>query len=300
MRLIPETNIDFVGKRRVFFAVSSLLVLASIAALVFIGIRWGVDFTGGSRFQVHFEKPVKLEAMRAALTGAGIAGATIQQDQSGDFILRVGATGGESENEAVRQRVEELLRSAFVDNPPDISVDAVGPQVSRELRGRVLLAVGLGLLAILIYVSFRFDLRFGTGAVLSLIHDALIAVGFVVLFQHEVTITIVAALLTVIGYSVNDSIVVSDRIREDLRKMRKEPFDVVVNRAINQTLGRTAITSLTLLLVSLALLFLGAASIRDFALIMTVGTVVGTYSSVGVVANFVVEWERRFPSRHRR
>ncbi|MEO0085931.1 MAG: protein translocase subunit SecF [candidate division WOR-3 bacterium] len=300
MKLIPETHIDFVGRRRLFFAISAVLVLASIASLFLIGIRWGVDFTGGSRFQVHFEKPVKLEAVRAALAAGGEAGATIQQDQSGDFVLRVGAAGGEKDQEAVRQRVEEQLRSAFVDNPPDISVDAVGPQVSRELKGRVLLAVGLGILAILIYVSFRFDLRFGTGAVLSLIHDALIAIGLVVLFHREMTITVVAALLTVIGYSVNDSIVVSDRIREDIRKMRKEPFDSVVNRAINETLSRTVITSLTVLLVALSLLFFGAASIRDFAFVMTIGAVVGTYSSVGIVANFVVEWERRFPSRRRR
>lgn len=300
MKLIPETHIDFVGRRRLFFVISAVLVLVSIASLLFIGVRWGVDFTGGSRFQVHFEKPVKLEAMRAALAAGGVARATIQQDQSGDFILRVGAAGGDKEQEVVRQRVEEQLRAAFADNPPDISVDAVGPQVSRELKSRVLLAVGLGILAILIYVSFRFDLRFGTGAVLSLIHDALIAVGLVVLFHREVTITLVAALLTVIGYSVNDSIVVSDRIREDIRKMRRESFDSVVNRAINETLSRTVITSLTVLLVTLSLLIFGAASIRDFAFVMTVGTVIGTYSSVGIVANFVVEWERRFPSRRRR
>ncbi len=164
----------------------------------------------------------------------------------------------------------------------------------------MLLAVLLGLVGILIYVSFRFDFRFGVGAVLSLVHDALITLGLVALFNKEVTITVIAALLTMIGYSVNDSIVVSDRIREDVRKMRKESFFDVCNSSINKTLGRTVITSLTVLFVTLALLIFGAASIKDFAFVMTVGTITGTYSSVFIAANTVVEWETRFPSKRRR
>ncbi len=300
MRLIPETHINFVGRRRLFFGISGALFLASILVVVLRGFNYGVDFTGGSLLQVRFEQRVSIEAMRSVLAQLGGAGATIQQDEHGDFLIRVGvkdAEGGQSFN----ARFREQLSRSFPDNRFEIlREEMVGPQVSKELQSRVLLAVALGLIGILIYVSFRFDLRFGTGAALALLHDTIITLGVVAAFQREVTTTTLAALLTVIGYSVNDSIVVSDRIREDIRKMRKESFNDVVNLAINQTLSRTVITSLTVLFVTVALLLFGAGSLRDFAFVMTAGTVVGTYSSVFIVANTVVEWETKFPSRRRR
>jgi preprotein translocase SecF subunit len=231
----------------------------------------------------------------------GEGGAGLQRDEKGDFLIRVKAIETGAGKESFATKLNRQFAASFPGNSFEIlREETVGPQVSKELQGKVLLAVVLGLLGILIYVSFRFDFRFGTGAVLSLVHDTLITLGFVSLFNKEVTITVIAAVLTMIGYSVNDSIVVSDRIREDVRKMRKEPFVDVYNQAINKTLSRTIITSLTVLFVTLALLVFGAASIKDFAFVMTVGTVVGTYSSIFIVANFVIEWETRFPSKRRR
>lgn len=300
MRLFGDTKIPFVSKRRIFFALSAALVLASVAVIIVRGFNYGVDFTGGSIIQLRFEKPVTTEAMQAALARIGEANAGLQRDERGDFIIRVAAREF-SGNESFSTVLARQLAESFPDNRFEIlSEDTVGPQVSRELQGKVLLAILLGIVGILIYVSFRFDFRFGLGAVLALIHDTIITLGIVSALGREVTTTLIAAVLTVIGYSVNDSIVVSDRIREDVRKMRKESFADVCNAAINQTLSRTVITAATTLFVSIALLVFGAASIKDFALVLTVGLLIGTYSSVFIVANFVVEWEQRFPSKRRR
>lgn len=301
MRFIGDTNIPFVQKRRVFFIISGIVMLASIAIIILHGgFNYGVDFTGGSFLQVRFQQPVTTAAVRSALAAVGEGGSTIQRDERGDFLIRAKPreTGG---GESFATVVGRQFEAAFPGNSFEIlREETVGPQISKELQGKVLLAVLIGLVGILMYVSFRFDLRFGTGAVLSLVHDTLITLGLVSLFGREVTITTIAALLTMIGYSVNDTIVVSDRIREDVKKIRKESFPTLVNLAINQVLNRTLVTGVTTLCVTLALLFLGAAAIKDFAFVMTVGIIVGTYSSIFVVANFVVEWETKFPAKRRR
>jgi preprotein translocase subunit SecF len=302
MRLIGDTNIPFVARRRLFFLISGAMMLASVVCIVLHkGFNYGVDFTGGSLVEVRFTPPVTTDAVRSALSAIGEGDAAIQREEKGDFLVRVKAVEAGAGKEGFEARVRRQFAATFPNSTFEIlREEMVGPQVSRELQGKVLLAVLLGLVGILVYVSFRFDFRFGTGAVLSLVHDTLITLGFVSLFHREVTITTIAAVLTMIGYSVNDSIVVSDRIREDVRKMRKESWFDIVNQAINKTLSRTIITALTTLFVTLALLIFGAASIKDFAFVMTVGIVVGTYSSVFIVANFVVEWEKRFPSKRRR
>lgn len=300
MRLIPETHFDFAGRRWLFFGITGVLMLASIVALVVLKPNYGVDFTGGSMVQLHFEKPVGIADMRSALAAIGEGGAGIQQDENGDFLIR--ARAQEATGQAsFTDRLRTQLTASFPGNSFELPrEEMVGPQVSKELQGKVLLAVLIGLIGILIYVSFRFDLRFGVSAVFSLAVVSIITLGYITLSRMEVTMTVIAALLTVIGYAVNDSIVVSDRIREDLRKIRKETFMQIVNRALNETLSRTVITGLSVLFVLLAMLLLGAASIRDFAAVMLVGILLGTYSSIFVVANSVVEWEKRFPSKGRR
>jgi len=301
MKLFGTTNIAFVKNRRIFFLISALLVLTSILLIIFRGFRYGVDFTGGGLVQIRFSQPVKIDAVRAALTAMGESGASIQQTETGDFLIRVKPqekTGAESN---FSSRLRQQLAVSFPGIAFEVLRDeAVGPRISRELQGKVLIAILIGMIGILIYVSFRFDFRFGTGAVLALVHDTLIVLGFCSLFNKEITTTLIAAILTVIGYSVNDSIVVSDRIREDTKKIRKESFAEIANLAINKTLNRTVITALTTLFVSVALLILASAEIRDFAFAMTVGIIFGTYSSIFIVANLVVEMEQRFPTRRRR
>jgi preprotein translocase subunit SecF len=300
MRLIPETHFDFAGKRYLFFGLTAVLAVISIGSFVFRGFKYGVDFTGGSLLQIRFEKPVSVEAMRTAMSAVGEGGATIQQDERGDFLVRVKPSDFAGK-ETFGSVLSRQLSSQFAGNPFEIvREETVGPQVSKELQGKVLLAVALGLIGILIYVSFRFNFQFGVAAVISLAFVTIIELGFLSIIGMEITMTVIAALLTVIGYAVNDSIVVSDRIREDLRKIRKETFLQIVNRALNETLSRTDITGLSVFFVLISLLLLGAASIKDFAAIMLVGMVVGTYSSIFVVANAVVEWEQRFPSKRRR
>lgn len=300
MQILHDTNVNFVGVRRWFFLMSGILAVLAIASIAVRGFNWGVDFTGGSLLHVRFSQPVPTEAVRGALTAVGEGEAVVQRDEHGDFFIRAKVkefTHGESFSSMLTRQ----FQTSFPNNSFEIlSDDSVGPQVSKELRGKVLLAVLLGLVGIMIYVSFRFDFRFGTGAVLSLIHDTLMVLGAIALLGREMNMTVIAAVLTMIGYSVNDSIVVSDRIREDVRKMRKESFSFVANHAINKTLSRTIITSLTVLFVSLALLVFGSATIKDFAFAMTLGTITGTYSSVFVVANLVVEWENRSPTKRRR
>jgi preprotein translocase subunit SecF len=300
MRLIPDTHIDFAGKRWLFFGLSAVLALVSIGGLVFRGFNYGVDFTGGTLLQIRFENRVTVEAMRSAMSAIGEAGATIQQDERGDFLLRVGAREAAGAQEVFSEKIKGQLAASFPGNRFEIMrEETVGPQVSKELQGKVLLAVALGLVGILIYVSFRFNLQFGVAAVVSLMFVTIVELGFLSITGMEITMTVIAAMLTVIGYAVNDSIVVSDRIREDLRKIRKETYFQIVNRALNETLSRTVITGLSVFFVLIALLVLGAASIKDFAAIMLVGMVMGTYSSIFVVANMVVEWEKRFPSKRR-
>ncbi|MGQ9707845.1 MAG: protein translocase subunit SecF [bacterium] len=301
MRLIRDTNIPFVLRRRLFFVISALMVLSSILLLIFKGFRYGVDFTGGSLVQVHFSQPVKIDAVRAALSAMGEPKASIQETETGDFLIRVRPKEGGSEELNFSLRLRQQFAASFPNIGFEILRDeAVGPRISKELQGKVIWAVALGIIGILIYVSFRFDFRFGTGAVLALIHDTLITLGLCSLFNKEITTTLIAAILTVIGYSVNDSIVVSDRIREDTKKIRKESFPEICNRAINHTLNRTIVTALTTLFVAIALLILASAEIRDFAFALTVGIIIGTYSSIFVVANLVVELEAKFPSRRRR
>lgn len=206
--------------------------------------------------------------------------------------------GGVSE---VSSRIIAAVREDYPDNPVTLErEELIGPRIGQELQRRAVYAVLLGMAAILIYISFRFDFRFAVGAVLALFHDVIITLGIFSLLNKEVSIPIIAALLTVVGYSINDSIVLSDRIRENVRTLRREPFDAIVNISINQTLSRTVITSVTTLIVLFALFLFGGAVIHDFAFALLVGVFVGTYSSIFIVAPIVVEWEHFRPARRER
>ncbi len=295
MELIkPGTKFDFVGNFKKALVVSWALILAGLASLVLKGgPNYGIDFAGGTLVHVRFHKEEKADAVRSALAAAELADASIQDFRStdsrgGEFLIRVAS--GKDEKSDVSERVTRALTDRFgADAWEILRIETVGPRVGRELRTRAILAVLAATVMMGIYIWIRFELRFGIGAAVALFHDVLITVGALSLFNYEFDLTIVAALLTVVGFSVNDTVIVSDRIRENLRKNRRDPLDKIINQSINETLSRTILTTGTAILVLLALFFLGGDVINGFAFALLVGFTVGTYSSI-FISSPIVLW----------
>ncbi|HHQ42608.1 MAG TPA: protein translocase subunit SecF [Chromatiales bacterium] len=282
--LSGRTRIDFMGRRRLALALSGVLLALSLGSLAVRGLQFGIDFTGGVLVEVGYPRPVELAAVRKALAADPAFRDVVVQHfgTARDVLIRLAPQEGRS-NAEVSTRVLEVLRRV----EPEVElrrVEFVGPQVGRELAEKGALAMLFALIGILIYVTLRFEWRFALGSVAALVHDVLITLGFFSLFAIEFDLSVLAAVLAVIGYSLNDTIVVYDRIRENFRRVRKGTPVEVVNGSINQTLARTLMTSLTTLLVLAALLALGGEIIRGFAIALIVGVVVGTYSSIYVAS----------------
>ena len=285
MQIFKEsTHIDFMGKRKQAIVFSLLLIVFSIGALLTRGLNFGLDFTGGTLIEAGFTQPVDLHELRGALEKAGFADAVVQHfGTSQDVLVRLAPRGGEA-TEALGDEILQALNSASKGEVQMRRQEYVGPQVGGELRDDGGLAMIIALAFILVYVMARFEYRFALGSIAALIHDVIITLGFFALFQFEFDLTTLAAVLAVIGYSLNDTIVVFDRIRENFRKMRKDSPLLVVNASINQTLSRTLMTSGTTLLVVFAMFLLGGELIHSFSLALLVGIVVGTYSSIYVAS----------------
>lgn len=282
-----DLHIDFLGKRKLATVFSSLLIVIALASLFTRGLSLGIDFTGGTLVEVGFPQAVELPTVRDKLTEVGFADAVVQHfGTSRDVLIRL----------APQEDLEsaELSDSAFkalqtLEAGVDLRrVEFVGPQVGDELTEDGGLAMLYALIGILIYVGLRFEYRFAIGSVIALIHDVIITIGLFSVLQVEFDLPVLAAVLAVIGYSLNDTIVVFDRIRENFRKMRKDDAIEIINSSLNQTLSRTLVTSLTTLLVLLALFIFGGKIIHGFALALIVGVVVGTYSSIYVASSAIV------------
>ncbi len=295
----PDINIDFIGKRKIAMMASGLLILLSLALLVFRGLNFGIDFTGGTLVQVRFNKPPAIAEVRRALIPKGYGQAIIQEFGAPDEILiRVQNRQGKKSS-TISNEILQALKHTFGKTSVQMRrVEFVGPQVGMELTRAGIMAVLIAMLAILLYVTFRFELRFALGADAALIHDVTMVLGLFALTGREFTLPVVAALLTVIGYSLNDTIVVFDRIRENMAANRKKKHPeseiAVVNASINQTLARTLMTSFTTLLVVLALFFLGGEVIHGFALALMAGIIVGTYSSIYIASPIMMLLHGRF------
>jgi preprotein translocase subunit SecF len=279
------TNFDFMSKRTIAVAFSVILILVSIGSLVTRGLNFGLDFTGGTLIEMGYSHAVDLQDVRATLDGAGYHEAVVQHfGTAQDVMVRIAPREGES-NAAISSAVMSALRGADGGEVEMRRVEFVGPQVGDELTEDGGLAMIYALICILVYVGFRFEYRFAIGSVMALVHDVFITLGFFSLLQLEFDLTVLAAVLAVIGYSLNDTIVVFDRIRENFRKMRKGTSVEVVNNSLNQTLSRTMMTSITTLLVLVALFIFGGELIHGFATALIVGVVIGTYSSIYVASS---------------
>jgi preprotein translocase subunit SecF len=289
-QILKESKIDFLGKRRIAAILSAVLMLLCLLSILFRGFNFGLDFTGGTVIELGYTEPAEVTEITAALAADGIEDATVQYFGSNrDILIRIAPQEGEEASAALSDRVFRLL-SAQADAEIDLRrVEFVGPQVGEELREQGGLAVLFALIGILVYVALRFEWRFAVGAVVALVHDVLFTLGVFSLFYIPFDLTVLAAVLAVIGYSLNDTIVIFDRIRENFRKMRKGTVIEISNRSINQTLSRTIITSGTTLLVLFALYFLGGEAIAGFSLALIIGILVGTYSTI-YIATAAAVW----------
>jgi preprotein translocase subunit SecF len=279
------TNFDFMGKRKLALIFSATLLLISIGSLATRGLNFGLDFTGGTLIELGYSHPVDLGEVRATLEEKGFHEAVVQHfGTAQDILVRI-APRKEQSNAAISTAVMDALKGADQGEINMRRVEFVGPQVGDELANDGGLAMIYALVCILIYVGLRFEYRLAIGSVLALIHDVLITLGFFSVTQMEFDLTVLAAVLAVIGYSLNDTIVVFDRVRENFRKMRKGSNEDVVNNSLNQTLSRTIMTSFTTLLVLIALFIFGGELIHGFATALIIGIVIGTYSSIYVASS---------------
>lgn len=279
-----QTDFDFLGARKFAFALSLILVIGSIVSLAVRGLNFGIDFTGGTLIEVSYQGDVRLDDVRSALGGDEFGDATVQYfGTSTEVLIRIAPKGGVSQSE-LSNRVMDRLRAQSESEIVLRRVEFVGPQVGQELTEQGGLAMLATLFGILIYVTLRFEWRLSLGSVIALAHDTVMTLGVFSVLWIPFDLSVMAAVLAVIGYSLNDTIVVFDRIRENFRKMRKGTPQSIVNVSINQTLSRTLMTSGTTLLVLLALFFLGGEAIHGFSLALIIGIVFGTYSSIYVAS----------------
>ena len=301
MQIFVNANYDFVGKRRWFYVASVVaVVLSAVSILLHGGLNYGIDFTGGTLIQVRYDRPATVGDVRRGLDDVKLGGAVIQQfGDAQEYLIRLAQEKDQKPDQITRE-VQAALAKASGSKVEIRRVEFVGPQVGRDLQLQALYAVLAGMAGILIYVAIRFDFRGGVISVLAITHDVTVTLGALALANREMSLPVLAALLTIVGYSINDTIVVFDRIRESRGKgLRKgQSLADLVNGAINQTLSRTLLTSFTTFLSAFLLLVFGGEVLRDFAFALVVGVVTGTYSSVAA-ASLVVDWESWSRSRQR-
>jgi preprotein translocase subunit SecF len=305
MRLLQDTNIDFIGKRKTAFIISVILILAGVISLIIQGgPRYGIDFTGGILLELDFTpsdpamEPIDIENIRSVLATQGFGDVEIQDFGNPNYILARFKPEEDAEEESAA--LLEILHTEFPEyagnkSPSDFERrrEHVGAKIGAELQTKAITAILIALLGIIIYIWWRFELIFGVSAVITLFHDVIITIGLFSIFGREINLPVIGAILAIIGYSLNDTIVIFVRIREDLKAYRREKYESVVNHSINETLSRTVVTSLTTLVVVLCLFIFGGAAINDFAFAFLCGIIIGTYSSIFVASSLLVTVKNR-------
>jgi len=295
MELIPhDTRFDFIGKKKITLWISAAAILISFASIFLHGgLRYGVDFAGGLVAEIKFSKPVDVSEVRSAADAIGLKDAIVQRfGGESEFLIRV--EKATSDLEAMSKSIQTSLQGRFKDNPVEIRrVEVVGPKVGKDLKTKAMWAVGLAFLGILIYVAFRFhEFSYGLGGIVALFHDIVVTFGVISIFNIEFSLNVLAVILTIIGFSINDTIVIFDRVRENIKKMRKDDLVTIFNVSINETLGRTILTTGTVMMVVVILFFFAGEVIHDFTIALIVGLITGTYSTVYIASPVVLFWEQ--------
>lgn len=298
LQFFRNANFNFTGSMKLCFTASSVLVVTSLVLMaIHGGPRLSIDFTGGSVVQVKFDTTPGIAQVRSNLESKGYAGVQVTEFGAADeFLITVPSPKGASGEQAAdtAQKLLNDLRGSFPANNVELRrVESVGPKIGGELRTAAINSIIAGLFGIIVYVWFRFVLRYGFAAIIALVHDVTLTLGVFSLMNLEISLQIVAALLTIVGYSINDTIVVFDRIRENMKLRRKESYREVINRSINETLSRTILTSATTMAVSVTLWAMGGPVIRDFAFALSFGIFIGTYSSIFIASPLLVWWYER-------
>ncbi len=299
IRFFHNARFPFLRYRRITYLLSAIVLVATVISIFLHGgLRYSIDFTGGRLIQLHFDQPIEAQVLRDALRGMeGLSSYEVQRfGDPSDVVVRAQVPPGQEEQ--FGERIEAHLRQQLSDRPFQVlRSESVTPKIGEELKRQAILAVLYAMGLILIYVAFRFDLKFGVAAIVATAHDVVFSVGAFSLAGKEISLAVVAAFLTIVGYSLNDTVVVFDRIREDLKSMRRMEYEEIVNAACNQTLSRTILTAGTTLLVVLFLFFMGGEVIHDFAYALIVGIVIGTYSSIFIASAIVVDWKHLVEDR---
>jgi preprotein translocase subunit SecF len=302
LRLFANARYDFISVRRYAYIVTALFIIPGLVWLLVHGLNYSIEFTGGTLVQVQSKTPVDVGALRTGLDREGLHGAEIQNfGAPNEFVVRArvakpgtDANDTQATSEAVRQALTGVLGAG---NFTIVRTEAVGPKVGGELRSKAFLAIFLSFFAVLAYLAYRFEWRFGLAAVIATAHDILATIAFIGILRLEVSLTVVAAVLSMVGYSLNDTIIIFDRVREDLRKYKKDSFPQILNRAINETLPRSVLTHGTTLSSLLALTIFGGEVIRPFALVMFFGVFTGTFSSIYIASPVLMAIEKRWPGQ---
>jgi len=296
LQILHKTSIDFMGWKNISFTVSGLLIALGIVGLIQVGrgkANLGIDFVGGTTMQLSFKEMVSVEKARIALDKNGFQGASIQQVGEGNKILiRL------RESEGTSDKVQNLFKQEFSGNAFEVeSIMEIGPVIGKAIQHDALVAIIVSMIAIILYIAFRFEFKFGVAAAIATIHDILAVLGIFYILNREINLLIVTALLTLAGYSLTDTVVVFDRIRENLKKNKKDTLPQLVNNSINEVLSRTIITSLTVVLVLVPLVLFGGDVLHDFSIALLLGVIVGTYSSIFVASPILVVWQAKAGGR---
>jgi len=288
MDLFKDKNFNFIKNRKIAYTISAVIILVGLISFIFHGFNFGIDFIGGTLLQLRFDKSVSTAEVRKVLGEFNLSQSTIQKLSENEFVIRTENIDSEKRKEILSVLKEKLA------NPEVLRMEAVGPVIGEDLKRLSLYALFFAFIGIILYVTLRFEFKFSIVSILALLHDCLIVLGIFSLLRKEITIQVVAAILTIIGYSVNNTIIILDRLRENIKFKTRDIFENLINLSINQTLTRTIFTTLTNIFPILTLYFFGGIILSDFALALLLGMVAGTYSSVFISSPLLIEWNKIF------